>query len=103
MLWQKFKHFVSRIKNWYRGQPEIVSVRPIGFKNPVTKISFDAVVLDSDLTERTLTSIGDSIGVTVKPSWKNELQPPFHIHLLQTNKRLVLIEEVKPRGGDRDG
>jgi len=100
MSLEKFKHVLTRLKELWRRQPEIVSVRPIGFKNPVRKISFDAVVLDSDERPRTLSIIGDSKGVTFKPEWIDRLNPPFRLHLLQTDKKLVLVEETI--GGDRD-
>ena len=90
------------MKSLYHGQPEIVSVRPLRYTNPIRKISVEGAVLDIDDKERTLSKSGTSSHITVNPDWKPHLEKGIEkAFLIQSNKNEILIL-LKVKGGDSD-
>ena len=99
-LKQMFESARQRIKEAYHTQPEILSVTPFKTsKKSLTKFSIEGVIIDTAQDFRKISNYdckgGSSPHINIPEAWKTELTPPLVLHLFQTDKKGILIQEAE--------
>jgi hypothetical protein len=91
----RFQKFLQWLKDLYRRQPEIFVAKPLRRHNPEPqKFEMKGVILDSAKDPRIISHSGSSPHINIPADWKDELDPPLQLHLYQTDKRGIIIEEI---------
>jgi hypothetical protein len=95
-----FKRFITWLTSKYHSQREIIVVQPLKRNaNPIPiKFQMEGVILETDPKVHSLSKGGTSQHVTLPKHWCEALTPPFQLHLYQTDKKGVIMEEV---GGEQ--
>ena len=93
-----FESAYERVKEHYHRQAELVLVKPFTVKHKVLDFELKGRIIDScketrKISNRTLKG-GNSPYITIPCNWADMLTEPLQLHLYQTDKKGILIEEV---------
>jgi len=85
----------ERLITAYHQQPEVVSIRPLKLRLHPDPMPFQMKGVIHDTCERsTIAHSGSSPHINIPNEWKEQLTPPFILHLYETNRKGIIIEEV---------
>ena len=89
----------QRLKEAYNRQPSLVVTQPFRTQqHSIQRFEMKGVILETCKEPRKISKSGTSLHINIPCNWADLLTEPLQLHLYQTDKKGIIIEEIK--GGE---